>query len=63
MPKLLTVILRNEGPLHINEPCSYRRVSLTLTDEQRMALELRSIGSLGTEQVSSCFLEFGEATK
>ncbi len=57
-PARLTVIIRDESPLQIEEPVAYRRVTIDLTDAQRWALELRALGSIGTEQVSRCFLEF-----
>ncbi len=58
MPRSITVVIRDESPLHINEPCSYRRVTIELTDAQRIALEMRNLGSMGREQPSNCFLEF-----
>lgn len=62
-PRRLTVIIRNETPLQIEEPCSYRRVTIDLTDAQIFALELQALGSIGTEQISRCFLEFNPPRK
>ena len=56
-PRRLTVVIRSEAPLQINEPCSYRRVTIDLTDAQVFALELKHLGSIGTEEISNCFLE------
>ena len=60
----LTVIIRDESPLYINEPCRYRSVSLTLTKEQEQKLKLRMIGSLSfpdcKESIQQCFLESNE---
>ena len=58
MPIELTVIIRDESPLYIEEPCTYRRVTIKLTDEQRSALELKSFGHQNREQISRCLLEF-----
>ncbi len=57
-PDKLTAIIRCETPLMIDEPCSYRRVTIHLTDAQREAMELKSFGAQDREQVSNCFLEF-----
>lgn len=62
-PTSLTVIIRDDSPLiHLNEPCALRRVTITLTDEQRHQLRLASLGSrhgqISYEEVSTAFLEF-----
>lgn len=62
-PRRLTVIIRDESPLQIEEPCTYRRVTINLTDDQIFALELRELGSIGTEQISQAFLEFNPPIK
>lgn len=50
----LTVIIRDASPVrHLNEPCSYRRVTLELTREQMAALQLKH----DDEAVNQCFLE------
>lgn len=62
-PRRLTFIIRYASPLQIEEPCTYRRVTINLTDDQIFALELRDLGSLGTEQISRAFLEFNPPKK
>lgn len=62
LPLRITAIIRDEGPLVIEQPCSYRRVTVELTPEQRSKLACRWQGKNGGfdqfEQVSNCFLEF-----
>ncbi len=62
MPTHVTFIIRDESPLMIGEPVSNRRVTITLTDEQRIALELKDLGGIGTEKFSTIFTEFKSIT-
>ena len=44
-PRRLTVIMRNESPfIHMQKPCSYRRVTRSLTEEQTRLLTPRQTG-------------------
>lgn len=62
----LTVVIRDESPLQIQEPCTYRSVSVLLTSEQQEELKLKCTGTYGIgtrferveyEKISQCFLE------
>jgi len=57
----LTVVLRDESPMEVEDPPTHRTVVLLLTDEQNRKLELREIGhSMGRpmyENFSYCILE------
>jgi len=57
----LTVIIRDESPLNIEEPCAYRSVSILLTAEQQEQLNLRETRKVSSEPmfevISQCFLE------
>ena len=63
MPKRmqLTVVLRDDSPMHFEDPPTHRTVVLLLTDEQNRKLQLREIGqSMGRpmyEKFSYCILE------
>lgn len=58
----LNVTIRNPAPMiYLQEPVSYRLVTIELTDEQAKQLTLRSVGyDMGKEifeEYSQCFLE------
>jgi hypothetical protein len=57
----LTVIIRDESPLFIQEPVVYRSVQILLTAEQQEQLKLRETwicnGIPVFETISQCFLE------
>ena len=58
----LTVIIRDSSPLFIEEPCTYRSVSILLTAEQQSELKLKTVFSSPShptvnEVISHCFLE------
>lgn len=61
VPTKLTVIMRDESPLFINEPVTYRRVTIDLTPGQQQQLTPREVGTSGGdtiyEQRSTTFLE------
>lgn len=61
LPSKITVIIRDETPLYIQEPCKLRRVTIDLTSEQADSLQLRYLGkNCGNDQYeefSSAFLE------
>ncbi len=60
--RILTVILRNDGPLiHCNDSPSYRSVQIELTDEQWEKISPKRLGTLDGkpfyECLSKCFIE------
>lgn len=67
VPNKLTAVIRDMRLLDINEPCSYRRVTIELTPEQQAALTMSYFGVSGGinsyEEVSNAFLEFPEEAK
>lgn len=62
-PKRLTIIIRDNSPaVHLNEPVSFRRVTIELTEDQAKQLEMKPTHSNGMnqyfEETSHAFLEF-----
>lgn len=59
--RVLTVVIRDDGPLSFDDCPSYRSVRLELTENQRQMLALRQFGYCGGqpqyEEISRCFIE------
>ena len=60
--KILTVIIRNDGPLiFCNDSPSYRSIHIPLTKDQLNMIDLKVIGKNNGidiyEKISNCFIE------